>query len=319
MLILPVRYYDLECDSFLSSAILHQAVIMLFLILVGMGCFKTGIITENGSKELSRLVLTIVNPVVIFMAYQTDFRPELVKGFISSLILSVVAYIISMAISYMLIRRKNNSETDIERFSCIYSNCAFMGIPLIQSILGYEGVFYLTAFLTVFNILVWTHGVIQISGVKNMKSVVKAFKSPSLIAVAAGLACFLLRLRLPEILSDTLGFISAVNTPLAMLVAGATIARTNIISALKNKRIYYVTFITLLVIPLLTCIVFRLIPLGTAPELSVLVAASAPAATMCTMFSLNYGRNSLYASEIFAVTTLLSALTMPLAVYLYNF
>ncbi len=303
----------------MSSAILNQAVIMLFLVFVGMGCLKAGIITENGSKELSKLVLTIVNPVVIFLAYQTDFRPELVKGFISSLILSVVAYIISMVISYMLIRKKDSRETDIERFSCIYSNCAFMGIPLIQSILGYEGVFYLTSFLTVFNILVWTHGIIQISGVKNVKSIVKAFKSPSLIAVAAGLVCFLLQLRLPNMLSDTLEFISAVNTPLAMIVAGATIARTNIINALKNKRIYYVTFITLLVIPLLTCCVFKLLPMEKAPELSILVAASAPAATMCTMFCLNYGKNSLYASEIFAVTTLLSTLTMPLIVYLYNF
>lgn len=309
----------MERDLFLSSAILNQAVIMLFLIFVGIGCFKANIISENGSKELSKLVLTIVNPVVIFMAYQTEFRPELIKGFISSLILSVVAYIIAMVVAYLIIRRKQDRETDIERFSCIYSNCAFMGIPLIQSILGYEGVFYLTAFVTVFNILVWTHGVIQISGVKSMKSVVKAFTSPSLISVAAGLVCFLLKFRLPEMISETLEFIGAMNTPLAMIVAGATIARTDIINALKNKRIYYVTFITLIVIPLLTCGVFRMFTMSESAELSVLVAMSAPAAAMCTMQCLNYGRNSLYASEIFAVTTLISTLTMPLIVYLYNF
>lgn len=302
----------------MSSAILNQAVIMLLLIFAGIGCYKSGIISENGSKELSKLVLTVVNPVVIFTAYQKEFKAELMKGFVSALILSVIAYIIAISVSYLVVRRKEGRETDIERFSCIYSNCAFMGIPLVQSIMGYEGVFYLTAFVTVFNILVWTHGVIQISGVKNFKSIVKAFTSPSIIAVAAGMICFVFRLRLPGIIADSFDFIGAMNTPLAMIVAGATIARTNLIKALKNPRIYYVTILTLIVIPLLIVTAFRLIPMNESSELAVLVAMSAPAAAICTMQCLNYGRNSLYASEIFAVTTLLSTLTMPLMVYIYK-
>ena len=71
---------------------------MLLLILTGTGCYKSGIISENGSKELSKFVLTIVNPVVIFTAYQMEFRVELIKGFISAVILSVVAYIIAIRI-----------------------------------------------------------------------------------------------------------------------------------------------------------------------------------------------------------------------------
>lgn len=291
---------------------------MLLLIIAGFICYKTGVVSENGSKELTRLVLTVVNPVVIFMAYQTEFRTELIKGFLCSLFLSVIAYIIAISVSYMLIRRKDNRETDIERFSCIYSNCAFMGIPLVQSIMGDEGVFYLTAFVTVFNILVWTHGVIQISGIKSFKSIIKAVTSPSVIAIAAGLICFSFRLRLPGLVTDSLEYIGAMNTPLAMIVAGSTIARTNMIKALGNPRIYYVSAMTLLFIPLLIGLLFRMIPLNEASELAVLIAMSAPAATMCTMQCLRYGKNSLYASEIFAVTTLSSTITMPAIVFFYK-
>lgn len=165
-----------------------------------------------------------------------------------------------------------------------------MGIPLIQSIMGYEGVFYLTAFLTVFNILVWTHGVIQISGIKSFKFIIEAFTSPAIIAVALGLILFIARLRLPALLIDSLEFISAMNTPLAMIVAGATIARTNIINALKNPRIYYVTALTLVIIPLIIGGFFRLIPMNEPSELAVLIAMSAPAAAMCTMQCLNYSK-----------------------------
>lgn len=291
---------------------------MLFLIIAGIICHKIGIISENGSKELSKLVLNIVNPVVIFLAYQTDFKAELIKGFASALILSVIAYIIAIAASYLFIRQKIGRETDIERFSCIYSNCAFMGIPLIQSIMGYEGVFYLTAFLTVFNILVWTHGVIQISGIKSFRFIIRAFTSPAIIAVTLGLVLFVARLRLPVLFIDSLEFIGAMNTPLAMIVAGATIARTNILNALKNPRIYYVTAISLIIIPLMIGVFFRLIPFNEPSELAVLIAMSAPAAAMCTMQCLNYSKNSIYASEIFAVTTLLSTLTMPMMVYIYK-
>ena len=62
--------------------------------------------------------------------------------------------------------KKEGKDTAIERFSSVYSNCGFMGIPLVNAMFGSEGVFYLTAFITVFNILAWTHGIIIISGEK---------------------------------------------------------------------------------------------------------------------------------------------------------
>lgn len=302
----------------MTVTLLHQAAIMLILICLGIVCYKAKIISENGSKELSRLALLVINPVVIFMAYQKELEARLLKGFLAAILLGVVSFITAAAIAYLAVRKKPEREADIERFSCIYSNCSFMGIPLIQALLGSEGVFYLTAYLTIFNILVWTHGVIMMSGQKSMKNVVKAFTSSSVIAIVLGFIFFITGFRLPEILNSTLELVGSMNTPVAMLVAGATIARTNVLKALKNPRIYYVTALKLLIIPAFAAILFGLIPADTTVEMSVLIAAAAPSATMCTMFSLRYDRNSLYASEIFAVTTLLSVATMPLMVILYQ-
>ena len=108
------------------------------------------------------------------------------------------------------------------------------------------------------------------------------------------------------------------NTPLAMIVAGATIARTNIINALKNPRIYYVTALPCHNTSNYRGVSSGIIPMNEPSELAVLIAMSAPAAAMCTMQCLNYSKNSIYASEIFAVTTLLSTLTMPMIVYIYK-
>ena len=298
------------------SIIFKQEVIMLLLIIVGILCFKGGIITANGRKDMSSLVLSVVNPIVILLAYQKEFEMRLLRGLVTSLVLSAIAFAVAILVSSLLIRRKDGRETDIERFSAIYSNCGFMGIPLVNALFGSEGVFYLTAFLTVFNLLIWTHGIIQISGVRSIKSVKKALLSPSIIAIAVGMILFLARISLPDIMYQSLDYVAMMNTPLAMLVAGATIAETNVFNAFKNIRIYWVTLIKLAIIPLILLAIFRFISVDDTVKLTVITAMSAPTATMGTLFCLRYDKNSKYASEIFAVTTLISTATLPLVIWL---
>mgnify|MGYP000947963888 CR=1 FL=1 len=298
------------------SVIFKQEIIMLLLIIVGILCFKIGIITPNGRKDISSLVLSVVNPIVILLAYQKEFEMRLLKGLIASLVLSAIAFAVAIVVSNLLIRRKDGCETDIERFSAIYSNCGFMGIPLVNALFGSEGVFYLTAFLTVFNLLIWTHGIIQISGVRSLNSLKKALLSPSIISIAIGMIFFLARISLPNIVYQSLDYVAMMNTPLAMLVAGATIAETNVLNAFKNIRIYWITLIKLAIIPLILLAIFRFISVEDTVKLTVITAMSAPTATMCTLFCLRYDKNSKYASEIFAVTTLISTATLPLVIWL---
>ena len=159
----------------MAQTILNQTIIMLILIMVGVLCAKLRLISSNTNKELSQFVLQVVNPVVIFMSYQKDYEARLVKNLLLTFAFSVLAFAVMIAVAYLFIRKKEDRHTEVERFSAIYSNCAFMGIPLMSALFGDEGVFYLTAFITVFNLVIWTHGVITISGEKDMKQVVKVF------------------------------------------------------------------------------------------------------------------------------------------------
>lgn len=312
----------------LTITIFNQAVIMFMIILIGILCYRLKLVTEGGAKELSSLVLQIVNPVTIFMAYQREFDSKLLKGLLISFFLSAIAFLVAIMISYTFVRKKEGREYDIERFTSVYSNCGFMGIPLISALLGLEGVFYLTAFLTIFNLLAWTHGVIQISGVRDPKSIKSALRSPAVISIFIGLVSFLLRAFLPaewsQVFSESmfmkvLEYISQLNTPLAMIVAGASIAQVNVSAAVKHMRVYFITFIKLILIPFVIVIIFSFIPVERNPMITVIVAMSAPSATMSTLFCIKYGKNYCYSSEIFAVTTLLSVFTMPVVISFTNF
>ncbi len=294
----------------------NQTIVMFILIITGIVCFKTGIITKNGNRELSKLVLSVVNPIVIFMAYQTDYNSELVKNLMTAFLLSAISFAVVIAGAYIIIPAKiRNSE--IERFSTIYSNCAFMGIPLIQALFGSTGVFYLTAYLTVFNFMIWTHGIILLSGERNLKNVLKVLYSPVILSIVIGIIMFFLQIRLPSVASQALGFIADLNTPLAMIVSGVTMADANIISLLKKKRIYFTAFLKLFLFPALVVIIFALpvfSGIDSDVRTSIIIASSAPSAAMCTLQCIRIGKDSLYASEIFAFTTVLSIISLPLVV-----
>lgn len=298
----------------MSLTILKQTIIMLILITVGIVCSKTKIISKESNKDLSKFVLQVVNPVMIFMSYQTDYKPELVKNLLLTFVLSLGAYAVTILLAYLLIPSKKGRETELERFSAIYSNCGFMGIPLVNALFGMEGVFYLTAFITVFNLIVWTHGIILISGEKSMKNIVKVLYSPTIIAIVLGIITFFLQIRLHEVPAKALEFISQLNTPMAMIVSGVTMAETNVLKLLKKGGVYYICFLRLLLIPAILAALLSPLGISEKVRLTVIIAASAPPAAMCTLQCIRYGRNSVYASEIFTAGTILSVLTLPLVV-----
>ena len=233
--------------------------------------------------------------------------------------MAVVTHIFGIVIGSMIIRgNKHKADLAIERFAVIYSNCGFIGIPMAGGLFGSEGVFYITAYMTIFNLFVWTHGVVLMTGKADFKSIGKALLSPSVIATVVGFLLFVTRIMLPEIVTDTLTYLGDMNTPLAMLVAGVTIAQTNLRKLIGKLRIYYISFIKLLMIPLLMLFVFRLFDLPNVVLLTSVLAAACPAAATVNLFSIRYDKNYLYASEVFAVSTIASLVTIPFVMFIAN-
>lgn len=321
----------------LSLITLNQILIIFIIIFIGIICYKVKLIDDETNSKLSNILLMLVNPVVIFVSYQRDFSKDLLQGLLISLLLAAATHIISILISYILIRRKkrenlkldgilikkyvDNIDVEVERISCIYSNVGFMGIPLVNGIFGSEGVFYVTASITIYNIFLWTHGVITMSGSKdlNFKGILKKLLSPSIIAIVIGLICFLLQLRVPEVMYNALNHIAGLNTPFAMLIAGVTIARTHIIKLLTKYRVYLVTFLKLLFIPLICLLIYSRFQMNDKVLITAVMMAASPSATSNILFSIRYGKNSVLAAEIFTVTTLFCAVTIPLIVALAGY
>jgi hypothetical protein len=195
-----------------------------------------------------------------------------------------------------------------------------MGIPLISALFGSDGVLYLTAYITVFNLLVFTHGYMMMKEETDFSAFVKAIKSPTVIGTILGVICYVANLQLVRIpvagsvIADAFQFIADMNTPLAMLIAGATAAQSNLLKAITDIKILSTAFYKLLLIPAVIITVIHFLP-SALPDMSKLIvsiASACPAATTGTMFALLFDKNAKRCSEIFAVTTILSMATLPI-------
>lgn len=298
------------------AIISNQILKMFLLMMVGYISYRTKLIDTQGNKALSNLLLIIINPCVIISSFQIEYTDALLHGLLFSFLLALLTHIVGIVVSHFLFPSKNNPDYNVEQFSCIYSNCGFMGIPLINGILGSEGVLYVTAYVVTFNILCWTQGLVLMTGNTSWKQIKKGLTSPVMFGILLGLVLFLTRIRIPSVLLDTIDYVAAMNTPVGMMVAGIALAETNLWEAVKNKRIYLITAVKLLVIPAIMTAILAFLPVNSTVLCTMLVAAACPTATTCTIFALRYDANYKYASEIFAISTLISLITIPVIVSL---
>ena len=294
----------------------RQIMMMVILMAVGILCAKVNLIDQDTNKKLSSFVLMLVNPLVIFLSYQRSFEEKLLQGLLLSFGLALLSYSISLIVTHTIYRNKKENTFAVEKYASVYTNSGFIGIPLVQGVFGLEGVFYLTAYLTIFNLLVWTHGVIVMSGKRDFTSIKRAMVSPAFSAIILGFLSFLIRFELPELLSVSLHMLGSTNTPLAMIVAGVSMSQANIGKILKDGRIYKLCLVRLIVIPLLVIFTFTFFDLPVILTGTSTIAVACPVAANIILFAYRYERDSLYAAELFAATTVLSMLTMPLLLLL---
>jgi predicted permease len=262
-----------------------------------------------------------------------EYDFNLLEGLLISLALDITTHIVAIAITYIVIRRRKlkvmsvdgqrritsveNRDASVERLICGYANMAFIGVPLAYGIYGDLGVFYVTGSIIAFNIFMWTHGVIMISGSKDLKlkDIMMRLRSPAIIAIVVGFIFFIFQIKIPNFINKALGYVGNINTPLAMLIAGATIAKTDIFRMFtKNLRNYYMVFIKLLLIPLVCMLLFVWLPVDETVKKVAIMMAATPSTTVGTILTIKYRKNSILAAEILAMTTVLCILTIPLII-----
>lgn len=146
-----------------------QIIKMFLLMMIGVICSKCGLIDAHGNRTLSNLLLMLINPLLLVNAFLKEFDSGIMPALLITALACALMHLIAIPIAHFAIRENGNPDYSIERFSAIYSNCGFVGIPLVNSLFGNKGVLLVSVYLIVFNVITWTHGLTLITGDTSLK------------------------------------------------------------------------------------------------------------------------------------------------------
>lgn len=296
--------------------ILNTAAGMILLMAIGFLCNRIGLIDEPTAKKLTDILLKVIQPVYIFMAYQRSFDRGMLRDFLICLAMAAFAFLIMILIPYLFFP-KGSRDREVGLLLSAFPNTGFYGIPLISGIFGSEGVFFLTTMITMFNLLLWTYGVLLMSGQRDsLKNTVKRLVSPSLVAIVAGFACFSLGLLLPDVLAAPLRKLGDMSSPMAMLISGAVVARADFRRGLRDPMMYRISCLRVLLLPAAVALSLFWLPVNPMLIIVVVLAAGFPVGSAPLMFCVQYDKNSVLAGECVALTSALCCVTAPL-IYLF--
>jgi len=292
--------------------LIKQIFVMLAMMSIGMVLFKIGQIDEKGIGQLSNLALYVGTPMVVIRSLAIPYDSERMQTGLLVMLFFLIIFFASVIVGRFGCGRADRVGT----FAVVFSNSGFVGIPLIEGILGSEYVFYVTMTMVVGTITFWTYGVLLMSGDKNEVSVKKILTNPNLLAVVVGMLLFFAPFELPYIISQTINGMANMNTGLGMIILGATLGASNIGLMIRDTRLYKAIALRLVAVPLVSIPILMFMPVPYEVRMVLMIIAAAPAASATSMLALKYGGDYSYGTGLAIGTTIVSMLTMPLVLAL---
>lgn len=304
---------ELFLTNLLTAA--TNVAVLYIIVAVGFICDRVGVFTEEVAKKIVTFLLYVVSTCTLINSFiKIDATPDTIKKFFIAFGLSVATHVIAILINCLTFRNKKDERNAVYKFASIYGNVGFMALPLAQAVLGDEGVLYCAGGAAVFNLFTFTHGVKLMSKNGEKLDIKKIILNPGVISIAVGLPIFLSGIDLPYLICQPIESLAALNSPVAMLIFGTYLSRTDLKTMVKDKKIYAVAAMKLIVLPLICIGIYYLCGLSGAVLTAAIITASVPSANNTFMFSSIYGRDAATASKTVALVSFLSVITMPVMI-----
>lgn len=291
-----------------------QFLVLFALIAIGYVAYKTKLLGSTASKAMSDLVLNVTCPATILYNIISG-EINLSKSTVLLLLGAALAMHVGLALLAELITRiipMGKDQRGIYQFMIVFTNCGFIGFPVAYALSGSDGVLIATLYVLIFNLLAYTYGVTLIATNPEQKKLnFKSFLKPTVLSAVIAFALFFANVKVPQGIVRVLGMLSDANTPVSTLVIGCSMAAYPLKDVLGNWRVYVITAIKLVVVPVIFFFVLRLF--FTDPLiLGILTVMTAlPSATSLVLLAHQYESDLKQASACLFLSTLFSMITIP--------
>lgn len=300
--------------------LVNKIASLAIMLLVGALVVRLGILKSDDSIVLSNLTLWVICPCMLITAFQVEFTEDVRDGLMLALFAAFVINV-GLVLSNIVLRRVFGL-TPVEQCSVVYSNAGNLIVPLVTALLGPDWVIYSSAFMMVQTFLMWSHGKGTLCGERGF-DLRRILTNVNMVAIFIGLALLLLGIKLPSLVRETMDSFGSMVGPLSMLVTGMLFAELDVRAILRNRRVWLVAALRLVVVPLVGIAFLKfsgiagLVADGQSILLITLLATAAPSASTIVQLAQVYDQDPHHASAINVLTTLLCIASIPFMTMLY--
>ncbi|MCQ2418599.1 MAG: AEC family transporter [Clostridia bacterium] len=293
---------------------------LVIVIAIGYAATKARVITQEGKKHLSELVLTITNPCSVLFAVLSGENTLTKKQVLLLTAIAFVAYGFLILVAHFLPKvLREKKDAGVWRFMMVFSNVGFFGFPVVRAVFVKDSsaVFYAAIFNLVFQLLAYTYGARQISGDREEGRLrPKLLLKPIIIASLLAYVIYFTGWKAPKFMTDTVGFMANVTSPLCMLIIGSSLAIVPVGRVFTRWKLYPVLILKQIGIPV--AVYFALSGFVTNETILgiCVIMMAMPVAALTALFCTKYERDGELAASGVFLSTLLSVATIPLLMWL---
>lgn len=289
-----------------------QIAAMFLMMAVGAACYKCGLITRDGSMALTNLACYVSTPAVIVRALAVPFGSD-----VFVFILKVAAASCTIMIGVIIVTRAvYGTGSRVAQLGIIISNMGFVGIPLVENVVGSDYVVYISAVMATQIVFIWTYCIWLYTQDVSEVSFKKIATNPVMVAVVVGFVMFIFSCEPKGTVKSFIDGMANLNTGLGMLIVGVFLAQSDLRALVRTRSIYKASALRLIATTALSGLIVSFFPVSAACKTVVLIAFSAPCGAMCCMIPQLFGGDSRYGAGLVSISTLLSLVTMPIMLML---
>lgn len=289
---------------------LHLSGKLFILMGAGILLRKRGVLTEEGKRQLTDLIIDLILPCSIVSSFLTDLTTERVHQAVTIFFLSAGIQLFSFLFGHIAYGRCQGEHRAVMQYGTVCSNSGILGTPIAEGLFGPEGTYLAAVFLIPLRVVMWTLGLSFFTKKAGSCSLKKIVTHPCIAAVGIGILLMVLPVSLPPLAVDCLHTVGACNTALAMLLIGGIAADMDP-RLLLSRDTWYFTAVRLLVLPLAVFLLCRALGMDPLVRNVSVVLTAMPAGSTTSILALKYGGDAPFASACTAVTTVLSLLAVP--------
>lgn len=302
----------------LFTSTLDQIAFLFGFIIIGYILVKCRILPDNSSEVLSKLENNIFIPALVMGTFMENFTVEkigtAVNLFSMSFIIGIIAILFAIVVSRLV--TKDEYIRRIYTYGLSFSNFGFMGNAVVSTLFPDIFLEYLIFTLPLW-ILIYLWGVPRLlmaeSGKKQtFKESIKNMLNPMFIAMIIGMIIGISGIKIPLWLKSLVSSSGSCMSPVAMILTGIVVSSISLKETFKNVRIYIVSVVRLLLMPIIFILIAPLFKFSDVLYVCAVCSLAMPLGLNTIVIPSAYGKDTTVAAGMAIVSHMLSAITIPI-------